>query len=55
MTQFYVFFVAGLQIVLMRNAFDDQESKQINMARSIHKFKYMFHWGLGVDPHYNMY
>ena len=36
--------------MLTRNAFDDQESKQINMAESIHKFKCMFPWGLGVDP-----
>ena len=36
--------------MLTRNAFDDRESKQNNMVESIHKFKYMFPWGLGVDP-----
>ena len=38
--------------MLTRNAFEDRESKQINMAHSIHIFKCMFHLGLGVDPLY---
>ena len=36
--------------MLTRNAFDDRENKQNNMVESIHKFKYMISWGLGVDP-----
>ena len=32
---------------MLYKAFDDWESKQINMVYSIHKFKYMFSLGIG--------
>ena len=50
--QFHVFFVE--RFVIRGNAynsFDDPESKQNNnISESIHKFKYMYPWGLGVEP-----